>query len=424
MSTSSKKTKKFFFPLMKRNKVQPAVDHEEEAPASGSQSKLSSVHSSEDTKVVVKTDLSPEPVEVDEQAITPVEKGLAPEPSTIISIPGPSGQREQPKSSQEASGAEAQLITLRIIFYHIIRNFFESLTGKQLKDMNRGVYTEDVEEQMTEMCMKILRLVLESITNNLSDAVSQNGSTSSPTCSQDHVKEQVGQDALVKLLRKSFDITEDHIEKMVKGSLGEALYDVLDSDQSIDIPPNVPAVIVKTVTDELNSILSETIQSSLNKVSSCSTTAACCQFSSCRKCKKMLTAVVGEIKFWLTFQDIASKFSIRTSSGLIESANGSMDPKNKLLWWSCFMRWRKSKLALKKHLEDAIVLSSRDICSLSPRPTSSIYSEDDEDITSDVKNKKNNQISQVSSKGKKTKVKRIRRVSSCLCCCSCNPFRL
>ncbi|CAK6981494.1 uncharacterized protein LOC121904915 [Scomber scombrus] len=650
--SKKKETKKIFFSLMKRNKVQPAVDqHEEEAPTSGSQSKLSSVHSSEDTKVAVKTDVSPvplEPVDVDEQAITPMQKGLAPKPSTIISapseycekrssvtvkdlvkerdstpgpsrqgkqgtnmvamktdlslvplekvdvdkqairpmekglapkpstiisapseycekrssvtvkdlvkerdstprpsrqgkqgtnmvamktdlsvvplekvdvdkqairpmekglapepstiisapseycekrssvterqfpflvkemdstpgpsgkgkqgtnmvaiktylspvplekvdvgtkdmtpmekqdfgskpstvedpvmemdsIPGPSGQGEQPKSSQEASGAEAQLITLRIIFYHIIRNFFKSLTGKQLKDMNRGVYPEEVKEQLTEMCMKILRLVIESITNNLSDAVSQNGSTSSPTCSQDNVKEQVGQDALVKLLRKSFDITEDHIEKTVKGSLGEALYDVLDSDHSIDIPPNVPEIIVKTVTDELNSILSETIQSSLNKVISCSTTAACCQFSSCRKCKKMLTAVVGEIKFWLTFQDIASKFSIRTGSGVIESANGSKDPKNKLLWWSCFMRWRKSQLALKKHLEDAIVLSSRDICSLSPRPTSSISSEDDEDITSEehrcapstsshvnkITAEKNNRISQVSSK--------------------------
>ena len=146
-----------------------------------------------------------------------------------------------------------------------------------------------------------------------------------------------------------------------------------------------------------------TIQSSLNKVISCSTTAACCQFSSCRKCKKMLTAVVGEIKFWLTFQDIASKFSDHAGSGLIESANGSKDPKNKLLWWSCFMRWRKSKLALKKHLEEAIVLSSRDIWSLSPQPTCSISSEDNEDITSDVKHQnkitaEKNKISQVSSK--------------------------
>ena len=62
-----------------------------------------------------------------------------------------------------------------------------------------------------------------------------------------------------KIFRESFAITDDDIQKSVKSSFGEAFYDVLVSDRTIKIASKIPIVLMKTVTDEVNCILSNSM---------------------------------------------------------------------------------------------------------------------------------------------------------------------
>eukprot|EP00064_Thunnus_orientalis_P006672 superscaffoldBa00000707_g6690 len=412
--TSVLKRKRMFAYFFRKNKVQPILEqHEEEAAASGSRSTPNSsppqvastptsVHSSEDMKTAVKAYLSPVPlvlVDVD-------DKDVSWKPSTIRSLPpiteedlvmdrdstpGPSGQGKHPQPSQEGSGVTVQLIGLKNTFYNIIKEFFNSLTEKQLEEIKRGVYNMDVKEQIIDMGMEVLWLAVEAITNTLSQAINQfapqYGTVTSPTCSQKCSTEQVGQNLPSKLLRESFDITDDNIQKSVKSSFGKAFCDVISSDRTIEIPPQLTTVLVKTVTDELNYILSKSIQASLDGGYSSVSTVPCCLFSSCRKCKEMLMGVVATMKFWLTFQDIASNqrdSDPQTYNDRFEAASNSKDPKRNLLWWSCLMRWwkGKSRKASKEHVEQDVELPG-DIRSLTPQATSTSCSDDNEDTMSE-----------------------------------------
>ena len=141
----SMKTVRGYF-KRKGGKVQPAP-YDEEAMESGRQSSSppqeaaspTSVCSNKDISTAPDTDvIDQEPGEIstssDEATMEEnTSRRCQPQNDMVMEMDstlGPSVRGEQPKSSQEASGAGEQLITLRIIFYNILRNFFKSLTGK------------------------------------------------------------------------------------------------------------------------------------------------------------------------------------------------------------------------------------------------------------------------------------------------------
>ncbi|KAM7382852.1 hypothetical protein PAMP_002551 [Pampus punctatissimus] len=265
------------------------------------------------------------------------------------SIPGPSDQDRHPKTSQEGSGAAAQLTGLKYTFYYTISQFFNSFTEKELKDIRRGVYNMHVKEQIVEMCMEVLRLIIEAVTNTLSQAIDQfapeQGTSISPTCSQEHNTEQVDQNSSAE---ESFHITDDDIQNNVKSSFDEALSDALNLKGVMS--PKFPNVMMKTLTKYINSVLSETIKASLEKES-----AICCQFSCCRQCKKVLMGIVR-----------ANESCKDTSS----SEEVLEEPK--WMWWSCFRRWCKDKgqTALERHVKILVKQPPEDLCSSSSQAAS------------------------------------------------------
>ncbi|XP_067456496.1 serine-rich adhesin for platelets-like [Thunnus thynnus] len=398
-----------FMDFFRKNKIHPIPEEEDDASDSQSTPSSSSpqvastpthVHSSEDMNTAVKACPSHAPlvlVDVDDEDIVSEPLPIRSSPAAghcedmvmdRYSTPGPSGQDKHPQPSQKGSRAAVQLHGLKHVFYIIIKEFYGSLTDEQLEEIKRGVYNMDVKEQIIDMGMEVLRHSIEAITYALSQAINQSsapqyGTMRSPTCSEECNTEQVGQNLPSELVRESFAITDDDIRTSLKSSLGMAFCDVLRSDRTIKIPPKLTATIVKTVTDELNSLLSETIQASLDEVSSIVPTATCCQFSSCRRCKEMLMGVVTRMKFWLTFQDIArnQRYSDpHTDNSRFVTASDSKDPKKTLLWWSCLIRWWRRESQIQA---EQVVDSSGDSRSLTPETTSTSSSAENGDTMSE-----------------------------------------
>ncbi|KAM7421626.1 hypothetical protein PAMA_015669 [Pampus argenteus] len=259
------------------------------------------------------------------------------------SIPGPSDRDRHPKTSQEGSGAAAHVTDLKYIFYYIISQFFNSFTEKELKEMRRGVYNTQVKEHMVDMSTEVLKCITEAVTNTVSQVISQfaheHGTTISATCSQEHNTEQVDQNPSAELLRESFHITDDDIQSNVKRSFDEALSAVLN------LKGVMSPKFHKTVTNELNSVLSETIQASLEEGSS-----TCCQFSCCRRCKEVLMGIVRAIK---SCTDISS----------------SEEPKKKRKYWS-YRRWWTS---------------SPQVASTSRDPSEKMPAHEDKDTTPEIR---------------------------------------
>ncbi|XP_044213945.1 uncharacterized protein LOC122986698 [Thunnus albacares] len=402
-------TRRKFMDFFRKNKIHPIPEEEDDASDSQSTPSSSSpqvastpthVHSSEDMHTAVKAFPSHAPlvlVDVDDEDIVSEPLPIRSSPAAghcedmvmdRYSTPGPSGQDKHPQPSQEGSRTAVQLHGLKHVFYIIIKQFYGSLTDEQLEEIKRGVYNMDVKEQIIDMGMEVLRHSIEAITYALSQAINQSsapqyGTMTSPTCSEECNTEQVGQNLPSELVRESFAITDDDIRTSVKSSLGMAFCDVLRSDRTIKLPPKLTATIVNTVTDELNSFLSETIQASLDEVSSIVPTATCCQFSSCRRCKEMLMGVVTRMKFWLTFQDIArnQRYSDpHTDNSRFVTASDSKDPKKTLLWWSCLIRWWRRESQIQA---EQVVDSSGDSRSLTPETTSTSSSAENGDTMSE-----------------------------------------
>ncbi len=206
------------------------------------------------------------------------------------------------------------------------------------------------------MCVKVLKLVIETITDVLSQAIYQSAPpystliTKSPTTSQVCGTEAVGQKLLSELLRE-----EDNISQSLKGSLGKAFCDVVGADTSISISPKSMEAIVRAITNEVNSVLSETVQASLDGGSSNVHAVTCCQFSSCRTCKEILARVIWAMNTFLT----ALGTTIKKTNQTIK-VHKKTSP-----WWSCLGKGRKNKVhpASDLQVDEAVKLSSSKLLS-------------------------------------------------------------
>ncbi len=123
------------------------------------------------------------------------------------------------------------------------------------------------------MCAEVLKLIIEMITDIVSKTICQSAPLHStmamrtPTTSQVCVcgTEAVGQTLFSELLRES-----------LKGSLCKAFCDVVGANTFLSITPKF-----KVIADEVNSVLSETIQASLHGGSSSSARATSNTYSVC-----------------------------------------------------------------------------------------------------------------------------------------------
>lgn len=227
---------------------------------------------------------------------------------------------------------------------------------RQRREISREVYNLDVKERLADMCVEVLKLVIETITDVLSQAIYQSARPSSQVCGT----EVVGQKLLSELLRE-----EDNISQSLKGSLGEAFCDVVGANTSISVSPKFTEAIVRAITNEVSSVLSQSVQVSLDGGTSNVHAVTCCQFSSCRTCKEILARVLCAMNTFLT---VVPRAAMKKTNRTIKVH------KKTSLWWSCFHKGRKNKvhpISVDEALKlSSSKLSSRHKDSSSPRATS------------------------------------------------------
>ncbi|KAI3353737.1 hypothetical protein L3Q82_004970 [Scortum barcoo] len=224
------------------------------------------------------------------------------------STSGPSGEERNIDHSPVV-----QITGLKDTFFNIIKEFFDSLTEEQRIEMSTDIYNADVKEKLADMCVKVLHLVIETIADIMSAATHQSAPPYRRT-------ETVGQKLLSELLK------EDSISQSLKGSLRQAICDVVDADTSIDISPTFTEAILKAVTY----VLSETIQARLEGKSLHAGTVN----SKCRACKEMLPKMKRLVDNFLTSLSIARKRTDQTVKV----------HRKKSPWWSCLCKGKKTSL--------------------------------------------------------------------------------
>ncbi|XP_035858447.1 uncharacterized protein LOC116051614 isoform X1 [Sander lucioperca] len=381
-----------------------SCDSKSGSPSPEEMSPTASIHSCEDNKAAEESDLTSVPLElvdVADKNVTPQEKeDVASKPSTLSSLPpvehrresfsvtekelvkyrdstpGPSEQDRHPEGFQEDNGAAAlpQLIGLKNVFYTIIKGFFDSLTDEERREISRGVYNTDVKDKLAHNCAEVLRLVIETITDILSQAMNQFAhphatlTRGSPTSFQ--ACGAVGQ---------NFVLTEDNLQQSLKNTFGEAYCEVIGTDTSVSITPKFTEAIMRAITDEVNSILSETIQASLSGGSSHVRSDTCCKFSSCRACKKML--VIRAIKSLLTQFETQKQSDCESKDDRLTDEHTAKVHEKKSPWWSCFRKLLKKKVhpVSDEQMDEAVRLSPNKLSSghrlsSSPQATSSTCS--------------------------------------------------
>ncbi|XP_044076867.1 dentin sialophosphoprotein-like [Siniperca chuatsi] len=287
------------------------------------------------------TSASP-PAEHYKERSSDTETDLYRDSTSLDSIPGALGQDRHFKGLKET-------------FDTIINGFFNSLNEEQQSEISKGVKNMDVKYKLTDMGMEVIRVVIDTINDILSKE------TRKPTFSHVCGMEAVGQKLPLELLRENFHFAEDKIQQSLKGSFGEALCDVIGSDTSVSITPKITQAIVKWITDNLNSALSEAIQALLAGGSNVHA-ASCCQFSSCRACNEMLAGVIQAMKSLLTGPGTARKKTIQTERTQKHSDGESKDDRlvnnKKSQRWS-IGKWWKNKVqpVSDKEMEEVVRLS-------------------------------------------------------------------
>ncbi|XP_045885558.1 microtubule-associated protein 1B-like isoform X3 [Micropterus dolomieu] len=316
----------------------------------------------EDIRDTTKADLSSVPLElvdVEDEDITQVDHGEErssdTKPSTTSSETEKDLYKDYFKGSQgdSSAAAEAQLTGLKNTLYTIIKGFFDNFTERQRSEMSNGVYNMDVKKKLVDFGTEVIRLIIEAITNMLSKPIDEfpppynmtkRGSAFSPVCGT----ETVGQNLPLQHFWENVT-GQDNIQQSLKGSFGEAF----------------TLAIVKSITDEVNPVLSETIQASLAGGTSNVHAATCCQFSTCGACKEMLAGVTQVMNSFLTGLGTASKKTIQTERTQKHSGHETKDDRvasahhkkvhmKKSPCWSFGRKWRKNKVQPEAHLEEEV----------------------------------------------------------------------
>ncbi|XP_038553926.1 microtubule-associated protein 1B-like [Micropterus salmoides] len=316
----------------------------------------------EDIRDTTKADLSSVPLElvdVGDEDITQVdhdeERSSDTKPSTTSSETEKDLYKDYFKGSQgdSSAAAEAQLTGLKNTLYTIIKGFFDNFTERQRSEMSNGVYNMDVKKKLVDFGTEVIRLIIEAITNMLSKPIDEfpppynmtkRGSAFSPVCGT----ETVGQNLPLEHFWENVT-GQDNIQQSLKGSFGEAF----------------TLAIVKSITDEVNPVLSETIQASLAGGTSNVHAATCCQFSTCGACKEMLAGVTQVMNSFLTGLGTASKKTIQTERTQKHSGHETKDDRvasahhkkvhmKKSPCWSFGRKWRKNKVQPEAHLEEEV----------------------------------------------------------------------
>ncbi|XP_028432307.1 uncharacterized protein LOC114554581 [Perca flavescens] len=343
-------------------------------PCPDEMSPTASIHSCEDNKVAEESGLTSVPLELvdvaDKDVIPQEKEDVASKLSTLSSLPpdstpGPSQQDRHPEG--------CELIGLKNVFYTIIKGFFDSLTEEERREISKGVYNTDVKDKLAHNCAEVLRLVIETITDILSQAMNQFAqphatlTRRSPTSSQ--ACGAVGQ---------NFVFT-DNLQQSLKTTFGEAYCEVIGTDTSISITPKFMEAIMRAITDEVNSVLSETIQASLSGESSHVRSDTCCKFSSYRASKKML--VIRAIKSLLTHFETQKHSDCESKDDRLTVEHTVKVHEKKSPWWSCFRKLLKKKVhpVSDEQMDEAVRLSPNKLSSghrlsSSPQATSSICS--------------------------------------------------
>ncbi|XP_034721276.1 uncharacterized protein LOC117940004 [Etheostoma cragini] len=332
-------------------------DSKSVSPCPDEASPTVSIHFSEDNKAAEESGLTCVPLElvdVADKDVAPQEKEAS-EPSTLSSVP-PSEQDRRPEGLQEVNGSEAlpQLVGLKNVFYTMIKGFFDSLTEEDLGETSKGVYNTNVKDKLARTCAEVLRLVIETLTDVLSQATNPLGPpdatlTRSPTSSQ--------------AVRQNLVFTEDTLQQSLKTTLGEAYCEAIGTDKSVGIKPTFTEAVMRAIHNEVNSVLSETGPSS----HVCPDTR--CKLSSCRACNKML--VIQAIK------SLLAQFQTRLSEDdRLTDEHAVKIHKKKSPWWICLRNLLKKKKVhpvSDEQMDQAVTFVSSGLYS-SPQATSSIGS--------------------------------------------------
>ncbi|KAM8884033.1 uncharacterized protein ACB058_000390 [Synchiropus picturatus] len=196
--------------------------------------------------------------------------------------PGPSAQGVYTESNRTQSRATAPLSELKKNLSVVMKEFFDSLDERQLTEMSKGLHTIVVKDQLVNLCIEILQLSTQTI-------VSLSKSSEMFATLNHSVADKV------ILQNTSQNYNGTGTDPTFRTSFGEVLSDLVDKD-AMQVPQEITHGIVNTVTNEVNTILTETVQVSLHNREACSGTFHSCQMSTCDPCTNIMEEVSQEIQ--------------------------------------------------------------------------------------------------------------------------------
>ncbi|XP_053717257.1 uncharacterized protein LOC128756720 [Synchiropus splendidus] len=177
------------------------------------------------------------------------------------------------------------LMEMKKVLNVIMRQFFDGLSERNLREMSNGIDNLMVKEQLVSMCMSVLEMATRAFVSlaNCQDT----DVTSSPASCGPSVT------LMVDLEQRTSSLVKESTDQNFKMFLVNAISDLADENTTIQTPPEIKDGILNTVTEEVNCILSENIQNSLHSRHSGTNF---CQMSTCRLCRKIMARVAREIK--------------------------------------------------------------------------------------------------------------------------------
>ncbi len=204
-----------------------------------------------------------------------------------------------------------------------------------------------MKKQLIDMCAKVLRFISESVAKNILEA------TSGILTLWSHLSSAP--------LTEYFGITQDHMQKTLENSFNQALCDIIGEQNPGKISPKFTEAIAAEVIDEVNSVLSMTMQASVDGGSPSITAAASCWVPKDRYKKAALEGALTTMKSFLTGRGTAVKRRIQT--GQVLDVDSKKETRGKKFQWKrCFSGRQRKKIQpapLKPFDEESSVAQSQ-----------------------------------------------------------------
>ncbi|KAF3703412.1 hypothetical protein EXN66_Car019100 [Channa argus] len=241
----------------------------------------------------------------------------------------PVGPQEEEEDKTDSAN-DKQLVLNPSVFCFIFETFFQRLTEEQWREVSEGVYNHDVLEKLIDMCMTVLKFISNAVVKVVQLSLRQSSDT--------HGTFNLTSPMTFEHLLRVYNID---VQGFVESCFTQAVCDVIGTNTLVRVSPEFTDTLATEVLHEVNSVLSVTSQSSVDRASA---TPASSQESNKRASQKALAGLIPTMKTFLTGRATAVRRRIETqkdpeANNMEETpARGSATESKQSLWSRCVRR--------------------------------------------------------------------------------------